>query len=73
MVVQIAVGASGIGQDAIGLALVALASLAVLCGTVILLVLATARADRAAVIRQLTPVLLQLAEKITSPRKDRRR
>lgn len=61
MVTQVA---AGMGQDAVGLAWIALIGMAMLCGTVVTLVFATAKRDRLAAIRQLVPILERLADKI---------
>ncbi|KIQ62846.1 hypothetical protein TR51_28460 [Kitasatospora griseola] len=60
-----AVGAAGAGQYGVVLALVALVAVIVVCGTVVTLVLAVKRRDRLEAIRQLVPVLLRIADKIT--------
>ena len=73
MVVLTVAGATGAGQYAIVLALVALAAVIALCGTVVTLVLATARRDRLEAIREMTPVLLRVAAKITFWRGQRRK
>lgn len=65
MVLLMALGAAGAGWYAIVLVLVALAAVIVVCGTVVTLVLAVTRRDRLDAIRQLAPVLLRIADKIT--------
>ncbi|MGW4981867.1 hypothetical protein [Streptomyces mirabilis] len=62
MVVSTAAETVGAGQCAIVLAL---AVVIVVCGTVVTLVFAVRRRDRLNAIRQLTPVLLGIAGKIT--------